>query len=79
MYPRPDGCCSPLDPGGLKREALEATQQMLLGPPQKRNRKRTIDFGCNIPFEAVPRTIEEGFRKLGALFAKGDHNGLEHY
>lgn len=66
-------------PGSIKRKALEATQQMLLGPPRKRNRKRKIDFGCNVPFEEVPRLVNEGFSKLEVLFAKGDHRVLEHY
>lgn len=66
-------------PGSLKRAALEAAEQMLLGPPQKRARRQKIDFGCDIPFREIPRLVNEGFVKLGRLFAKGNTNVLDHY
>ena len=66
-------------PGSLKRAALEATEQMLLGPPQKRARKQKIDFGCDVPFREVPRLVGDGFTRLERIFAKGNTNVLDHY
>lgn len=66
-------------PGGLKRAALEAEQRMLESSARKRLRKRRVDFGCELPFETVPRLIRDGFERLDVLFSKGDHKVLEHY
>ena len=66
-------------PGSLKRAALEASQQMLLGPPQKRFKQQQVDFRCSLPFPEVPPLVNEGFAKLEGIFAKGDQRVLEHY
>lgn len=66
-------------PGTLKRAALEARQNMLLGPPQNRIRQQRIDFGCDLPFRDIPRLVKEGFDKLDLQFERGDKRIREHY
>lgn len=62
-------------PGSLKRAAIEA-EFRARQPPQP---QRRIDFGCAIPFHAIPPLIEKGFQLLDNNFRKGDQRVLEHY
>ena len=69
-------------PGSLKRAALEAAaQQQITDGSRKKPRRRKVDFGCKIPFENIPRLIQDGFAKLERLYgkAKADYKVLEHY
>lgn len=62
-------------PGSLKHAALEAVhnaQQPVL-------RSRAIDFGCSIPFTAIPKLVEDGFQEQERVFRKGNQGILEHY
>jgi hypothetical protein len=46
-------------PGSLKRAAIEVEHRA------KRSslRESIIDFGCAIPFNAIPQLVEDGFRE----------------
>jgi hypothetical protein len=66
--------------GSLKRAAIEAEHRMALEREgTKRPRRRTIDFGCEIPFTTVPKLIADGFSELDRLFRKGNKSVLNHY
>lgn len=48
--------------GTVKREAMEAEMRMQLEEGQtKKARRQVIDFGCELPFKAIPRIIQDGF------------------
>ena len=62
-------------PGSLKRAAIEAehrAKRPSLG-------KSVMDFGCAIPFDAIPQLVEEGFQEHERLFKTGNQGILEHY
>ena len=62
-------------PGSLKRAAIEAEYKA----KRPSLRKSTINFGCAIPFNTIPRLIEDGFRQQGKVFRSGNQSVLEHY
>lgn len=62
-------------PGSLKRAAIEAEHRAKRRLP----RKSEIDFGCTIPFNAIPQLIEDGFRQHEKVFRTGNQGILEHY
>lgn len=62
-------------PGSLKRAAIEAVHNAQQPLP----RKKAIDFGCSIPFTAIPQLVEDGFLEQEKAFRKGDQSILEHY
>lgn len=48
--------------GSIKRNAMEAEMRLRSEEQQpKRARRRTIDFGCKLPFQMVPKLILDGF------------------
>lgn len=67
-------------PGSLKRAAIEASQQLEAAAGRsKKAKRRVIGFGCQVPFERLPRLVEDGFERLGRIFEKGDRRILDHY
>jgi hypothetical protein len=38
-----------------------------------------VEFGCAIPFDAIPQLVEDGFRQQEKVFRKGNRSILEHY
>ncbi|KAK4232718.1 hypothetical protein C8A03DRAFT_39681, partial [Achaetomium macrosporum] len=42
-------------------------------------KRRVIGFGCKVPFERLPKLVEDGFERLGRIFEKGDRRVLDHY
>lgn len=64
-------------PGSLKRAAIEAVHQA----KRRSQTKSTIDFGCQIPFNAIPPLVEKGFQQLDGQFSKSGMNQKvrEHY
>jgi hypothetical protein len=61
--------------GSLKRAAIEAEHNA----KRPSLRKSAIDFGCAIPFDAIPQLVEDGFRQQEKHFKKGNQGILEHY
>ena len=61
-------------PGSSKRDAIEAELRT-----QKLVRCQVIDFGCKVPFEHIPKLVEEGFTELDGIVANGDHKIRGHY
>ncbi|KAL1795407.1 hypothetical protein ACET3X_005631 [Alternaria dauci] len=57
-------------PGSLKRAAIEAVHQA----KRRSQTKSTIDFGCQIPFNAIPPLVEKGFQQLDGQFSKSGMN-----
>src|SRR5512146_960941 len=67
-------------PGSLKRAAIEASQQLEAAEGRsKKAKRRVIGFGCKVPFERLPKLVEDGFERLGRIFEKGDRRILDHY
>ena len=67
-------------PGSLKRAAMEASQQLEAAEARaKRPRRRVVDFGCKVPFERLPKMVQDGFDRLDRIFEKGDRGVLDHY
>jgi hypothetical protein len=62
-------------PGSLKRAAIEAEHNA----KRLSLRKSAIDFGCAIPFDAIPQLVEDGFRQQEKNFKTGNQGILEHY
>jgi hypothetical protein len=62
-------------PGSLKHAAIEAEYNA----KRPSLRKSAIDFGCAIPFDAIPQLVEDGFRQQENQFRKGNQGILEHY
>lgn len=60
--------------GSLKRAAMEAQ----ISAKRSRVPKR-IDFGCQVPFVAVPNLLRHGFDSLQRHFQRGDQKVMEHY
>jgi len=61
-------------PGSLKRRAIEAESQA-----SQRVKRQAIRLGSEVPFTTIPVRVDEGFRRLEKLFAKGNVRVLEHY
>jgi hypothetical protein len=67
--------------GSLKRAALvaEANMERASAEGRKRAKRRKIDFGEEIPFQGVPKLVQEGFDKMKEKLAGVDELALEHY
>ncbi|KAJ6436869.1 MHYT domain signaling protein [Purpureocillium lavendulum] len=67
-------------PGSLKRQAMEAENRMIEQEQQpKRARRRIVDFGCEIPFAAIPKLILNGLLKHYKNFQSRDPRVMTHY
>lgn len=61
-------------PESSKRDAIEAELRT-----QKLVRCQVIDFGCKVPFEHIPKLVEEGFTELDGIVANGNRKIRGHY
>lgn len=62
-------------PGSLRYAAIEAEHKA----KRASLRKKAIEFGCTIPFDAIPKLVEDGFVEQEKAFKTGNQGILEHY
>ncbi|KAF4469664.1 hypothetical protein FALBO_3433 [Fusarium albosuccineum] len=78
-YTRPQVMLLTGPPGSLKRAAKEAELRLTAEEhAPKRNRKRRINLGSEIPFKKVPKVVQEGFTKLEGYYGKTDPSAVRH-
>lgn len=67
--------------GSVKRDAMEAELRLQMEEQQpKKARRHVIDFGCKLPFKAIPKLILDGFNQHYKTCEKeGSPEAANHY